>query len=195
MNSQIRIERSENFQETEVEVSGSMAFLSFKVRSRLGPRQRRAMALAFFRRIRPFLEYFSHANVWHSNASSASFKQNEERGLNVFASSDFPSATGNLGFEIRILRLEKGWNQQELARVARISRCHLSRVERGLIRPRRATLRQIEQALGAELRTLGPEASAIAGRLSGEGAFAVSGKVPKVESVHAIKIPHKDLET
>jgi hypothetical protein len=143
--------RSVYSRSTSFEVTGPLGHLLVRVTSRLAPRQRRELGVAFFRQIRPFLEYFRAAAVTHSESMFRDQFRAEQRGLTLFSASAWESATGRLGFGIRMRRLEKRWSQRDLAIRTGLSDRHLSRIERGLCFPQGATLRRLAKALGASI--------------------------------------------
>jgi DNA-binding XRE family transcriptional regulator len=140
-----------NRRESVFEISGPVGILSMRIKTRLSARERRAVAIAFFRQIRPFLEYFRTGRVHHFDGGSFGFRRGEERGVNVFRSASLGSAGGILGFEIRVQRLKKGWSQSELAQRAHLSHAHVSKIERGLCIPHSLTIRRLEFLLETAL--------------------------------------------
>lgn len=146
MKRRITIRRHPKTHSTNVSLSGPVVAIHLKVVSKLSPRQRRAIALSFFRQIKPCFKYFRAGGVFQSDSNSFDFFRNERRGVNLFRSSEFATPHGELGFKIRIRRLEKGWSQSKLATKAKLCDRHLSRIERGLCRPSRATLQKIERS-------------------------------------------------
>ena len=62
--------------------------------------------------------------------------------------------TMQLGQTIRALRQEQGLTQDEVARRARLSRWHLTRIEGGTYSPRIDTLRRIAKALKTDASSL-----------------------------------------
>jgi DNA-binding XRE family transcriptional regulator len=154
MKSKMVIKRDWRIPSTRVTLSGSAGRVSFEFVSRLRPRQRRALAVAFFRRVRPFIEEFTRGDVFHSDGST-DFRRNEVRGLTLFPSAEFDSTLGRLGYAIRTARLNKGLTQRATARKARISRKQLSIIERGLSCPHKATLQRLERVLDLPLPARG----------------------------------------
>ena len=75
----------------------------------------------------------------------------ERRGLNLFRSTPFESQQAQLGFRIRMERLESGWTQEELARQVGIQSHQISRIERGLCFPHLNTIRRFENVFGFEI--------------------------------------------
>jgi HTH-type transcriptional regulator / antitoxin HipB len=59
-----------------------------------------------------------------------------------------------VGAQIRRLRRERGWSQQELSQRAGLVQQNLSAYERGAAKPRLDTLSHILDALGAEIRVV-----------------------------------------
>jgi DNA-binding XRE family transcriptional regulator len=147
MKPRIFIRRSRKNQFTYMEVSGCLGEISIKVTSHLNARQRRAIALGFFRQIRPFLKYFRTGSAHHSENQLTDFFRNEARGLIIYPSEAISANAGRIGFAIRMQRLEMGLTQEALARRSGIIRSHLSKMERGLCLPRRTTFYQLERVL------------------------------------------------
>jgi transcriptional regulator with XRE-family HTH domain len=63
----------------------------------------------------------------------------------------------SLGIEIKKGRIDRHLQQQELAKMAGISRKHLSEIEREQVDPRFSIVQRIAQALGMSLDILGRE--------------------------------------
>lgn len=59
-----------------------------------------------------------------------------------------------LAKNIRRLRQEKGWSQEELAHEARIHRTYISDLERGVRNPTITIIERLAQTLGVEAREL-----------------------------------------
>lgn len=59
-----------------------------------------------------------------------------------------------VGDNIRFIRENKGWVQEDLAIVSKISRTYLSEIERGLKSPTTVTLEKIAKALKVSVATL-----------------------------------------
>ena len=142
----ILFERDWRTPSTRVTLIGFVGRISFEIVSRLPPKERRAVAVAFFRHIRPFLDRYSRGDVHHSDGSN-DFRRNEERGFTLFPSAEFDTKLGRLGFNIRMARLKRRRSQGQLALEAKISRKQLSLIERGLCCPHKATLQRLERAL------------------------------------------------
>jgi transcriptional regulator with XRE-family HTH domain len=58
----------------------------------------------------------------------------------------------NAGELLRRTRLDRGLNQDQLARRAATTRSHISRIERGTVSPSLKTLRRLVNAMGFDLR-------------------------------------------
>ena len=154
MSPSIQIQRSKHIQNTYqaqttiLELNGPIGSIQMRIRSRLSPRQRRTVGIAFMRQIRPFLEYFSTQSIYHTDHEITDFNRNDQRGLNLFSSADFSSKNAQCGFEIRMRRLEKGLSQQDLATQSGLSNRHLSKIERGICRPTHRTRMRLDAILG-----------------------------------------------
>ncbi len=59
-----------------------------------------------------------------------------------------------LGVRISQLRQDRGWTQKELAAKAGITQNHVSRIEKGRMTPRRATLSGIAEAFDVQIEDL-----------------------------------------
>lgn len=58
-------------------------------------------------------------------------------------------AESSFGDKVRKLREERGWGQQQLAKIAGLSQPAISRIERGLVQqPRLSVIKRLSQALG-----------------------------------------------
>lgn len=154
-----------------VEVHGTLARISIKISGRLKSRQRRAIAVALLRQVRPLLEHFSGGMIRHGE-DSTDFRRLEERGLNLFKSSSPCSPNGRLGFAIRMRRLELGLSLRALSSRAGLSVDQISRIERGLSRPQRRTLQSLGKALGNDF------AEEISERSPGQSSERSSGRSP-----------------
>jgi hypothetical protein len=97
--------------------------------------------------IREWLEYFQ-VTVLHHCEHVVGYRELERRGLPLFEHAGLKTPEGNLGFRIRMRRLELGWNQTELARRSLLSVKQLSRLERGHCRMRMITRIRLSRALG-----------------------------------------------
>ena len=152
----IRIQRSFENQETVATLWGAGAAIKIRISGPSCARQRRAIAVSFFRHIRPFFEFFREGTIDHLHDGRTNFYRNEQRGLNLFDSSSFNHPGARAGFRIRMLRLELGWSQKELSRHARVCRSQLSEIERGNCLPRLVTLKNIERALRIRREAIRP---------------------------------------
>ena len=63
----------------------------------------------------------------------------------------------SLGIEVKKGRIERRWQQEDLAQAAGISRKYLSQIENDRVDPRFSIVKRIAQALGVSLDTLGRE--------------------------------------
>lgn len=142
--------------DTHMELAGPLGRLDVVFRSRLRARQRRQIMIAFLRQMRPFLQYFRYATLRHSGSGDWYHFRAEDQGIPLFPASPWTSPAGELGYRIRMKRLKKGWSQEKLGRRAGIAWRHLSRLERGLCRPREHTLRRLESVLGISLIPFAP---------------------------------------
>lgn len=71
-----------------------------------------------------------------------------------------PPTYRHVGRVIHVLRQERGLRQAELAVITGLKQPNLSRIENGVVVPRRATLEKIAEALGVEVSALLDESQA-----------------------------------
>src|SRR6476659_8204457 len=62
---ELRISRAWDRRSTIMELTGPPVRLVLRIEARLSARQRRLLAVTFFRQIRPWLEYFSSSSLHH----------------------------------------------------------------------------------------------------------------------------------
>jgi DNA-binding XRE family transcriptional regulator len=120
--------------------------IDLRIVSHLSARQRRQIALTFFRQIRPWLQYLRSGAIYHLG-DSPDFRRAEERGIQLKTALDITTPKGLEAFRLRMRRLERRWTQAELAERVQMSRRQLSRIERGLHRPSARVARNLEYAL------------------------------------------------
>lgn len=65
----------------------------------------------------------------------------------------------NLGGRIRSIRIQRGMEQDELAKKAKITQSHLSKIETGESNPSIPSLKKIAEALGVDFEILFPSGS------------------------------------
>ena len=63
----------------------------------------------------------------------------------------------SLGIEVKKGRIDRRWQQEDLAQAAGISRKYLSQIENDRVDPRFSIVKRLAQALGVSLDTLGRE--------------------------------------
>jgi DNA-binding XRE family transcriptional regulator len=129
------------------------AFFSvrFTVEGRLTMRQRRAIALALARDNLSKLECLRETRILHSDGDFSPLTQDYWRGISLAQAPTLASDNGKLGVIIRIRRLALGLTQAELARLAGLTRTHLSRIERGHFLPLASNVYALEKVLGVTL--------------------------------------------
>lgn len=162
--------------------------LYFKIESRLPPRARRTMALAFFRQNRPFFAWIRTASIKHFDSYDFKSVRDVEKGVTVFPGRGVDTALGRLGFRIRMRRLQLGLTQVELAKRASIARGNLSLLERGLRHPRVPTLLAIFEVLKlkkGEHANISPRSL---------GSHLRPEHVKKTEELTAGDLPYHELE-
>lgn len=133
-------------QMTVVRASNSHLSLTLQIQGGFGPRRRRAIALLFFRQLRPLLAQFRAISLSHWEDHSADELRKIKRGLPLFRHGNPCSKAAKLGFDLRMSRLKNGWNQKTLAALAGISSDQVSRIERALCQPRPETRKALESA-------------------------------------------------
>jgi hypothetical protein len=131
---------------TMLTATGPLAEIRLEIRGRLCPRQRRAIAIQFFRQLRPWLELLENTRIHHLEDDHFHFERERLRGVKLFQHRNLGSPATALGFKIRMQRLEGGYTLHQLARKAEIHPGHLSEIERGLHLPRRGVRRKLEAA-------------------------------------------------
>lgn len=119
--------------------------------SRLTKRMRRQLALVLVQGVHEQLEKVSVPFLEHRDGHWLQWLKEMERGLSFAQAPNLETEMGELGFRIRLARLDLGWTQEELGKRARIPPSTLSRIEHGLRRPRARTLRRITNALDLRL--------------------------------------------
>jgi DNA-binding XRE family transcriptional regulator len=123
-----------------------------------GPRdldERTALSLAILRRITDFFganhtdpNAYQSGWICHYTHSYANNYLREPKGIFLRNALKTETKEQPVGFGIRMLRLQNGWNQSELAHHAGVNRTHLSQIEKGKCKIRPETLAKIEKALG-----------------------------------------------
>ena len=61
-----------------------------------------------------------------------------------------------IGEQVRMLRNERGWTQQELARLSGLPQSHISRIEKGRLSASAMTVDRLAKAFGVEVSKLDP---------------------------------------
>lgn len=131
---------------THLTLNGPIASIDLRIRTRLSTRQRRQIALTFFRQLEPWLRYFRSYAIHHPDTTFG-FIRTESRGIELRTARDLHSPVGRYAFRLRMRRLDRRWTQAELAKQCQMSRTQLSRIERGLHRPSRRIFAKLEYAL------------------------------------------------
>ncbi len=135
--------------QTRVRIWGGYAEIELTISERLTTRQRRTIATAFFRHLRPWLEWFDRLSVRHEENSSYGFTRDVQRGQKWLDDEkpEVPIRKQALGLEIRLRRQEVGLTQAELAQRAGISRKQVMRIERGQVEAHGSTLARLREGL------------------------------------------------
>jgi DNA-binding XRE family transcriptional regulator len=131
--------------QTYIRYDGHPVTIEFRLHARLPAKARRALMVSLFREVRPWLEMFTGSMMAQSDRWT-SF----ERPVHHPILESATRSQGALGLRIRMLRLERGLTLAQLSEKAGLNLGHLSELERGLLKPRPATLLKLERALGAE---------------------------------------------
>jgi DNA-binding XRE family transcriptional regulator len=139
---------------TELEVKFGSAGIVLQIWGPTSRRKRRALALAIHERIKPLFgvnpeDREKNENGWiaHGDLDGLNWYKSVLRGLSLRQAQSTETPEQQLGYEIRMKRLDLGWSQQELAKRSGVQRTHLSRIEHGRLRVLPQTVERILQAL------------------------------------------------
>lgn len=132
---------------TTLELSHPDYELRIELVSELGKRERRAIARNLLRSLRPWLSGPNQMVLHHSGNGVTCNQRTLERGFREFEEGQAGSEAAAIGSEIRMVRLKIGMSQEEAAAQIGIPRGYLSRIERGLHRPRKKLLTRIREVL------------------------------------------------
>lgn len=143
----IRLRRYQEARTSILTINHPYATLELRIRAKTSPQHRRTVAVALCRQLRPWVENAWAAYLEHADRYSNHWRD-EERGIFLADAVPVSHPEGSLGFRIRMRRLDFGWKQEVLAQRTGLSVCRISRIERGKIRPRGATLKILEIVLG-----------------------------------------------
>jgi DNA-binding XRE family transcriptional regulator len=153
----MRFKRRNEYGITTLELNGTEMDLQIKLVSKLGKKERRAVARSFLQQIRPWIKCFTRSEIYHSVNRRQDLASSETSALSPFEAKPLQARSGAIGFQIRMKRLKLGQSQSLLAEQLGIRRSHLSDIERGLHLPHPRTRLKIEQLLEIQL-TQGDEA-------------------------------------
>lgn len=131
----LKLKRTLKYEITTVEISNDAFDLQLKLISQLGPRERRVLARAFLRQLKPLLKMFSKSILGQNSHPPIFNVRNLRHKFRAFHSSPVTTDPGRFGFEIRMKRLKLGLTQQEVADQIGFNRTHLSDIERGVHHP------------------------------------------------------------
>jgi hypothetical protein len=143
---------------TTIEATGGIGGVQVRISSSWAPQLRRTIGLSLIRSMRPILQYLRDFEILHEG-EMVSLPRLEERAPSLESAPDFNTEAGRLGFEIRTKRLMIGWTQQELAERAKTNFRHLSRIELGRVKVRRALLIRIQESFNSILSGGEPDGS------------------------------------
>jgi transcriptional regulator with XRE-family HTH domain len=87
------------------------------------------------------------------------------------------TAEGDLATALILLRIVRGWNQEDLARASGVTNSSISEYERGKKLPELATLRRLMGAMGYPLAAI-DEAAAFIAHIRSRAALFAGGAVP-----------------
>jgi DNA-binding XRE family transcriptional regulator len=124
---------------TTLELQSKDFDLELKLVSRLSKRERRAIIRGFLRHIKPWLAHLRDGAIDHPNCAIIRSTRARQRGISKDQGLLFDDPRAKLGYEIRMKRLRMGLTQKDLATKLKISRPHLSSMERGQFTPRAKT--------------------------------------------------------
>lgn len=139
---------------TELRISSPGLRITFILEGPSSFRLRKALALAIFGDLDARLQVLGNSWIRHhfeSRRPSHADPSLDEAPFSLLQAPTIATPLGRLGFIVRAKRLTLGLTQDELARLARLRRTHLSRVERGFHLPHEDTLLALERALGMTL--------------------------------------------
>jgi DNA-binding XRE family transcriptional regulator len=148
MGKRITARRNKPVRTTVLTATGPLAEIQLRVTARLCPRQRRDIAIRFFRQVRPWLAMLENTRIHHLEDDRYNFERERVTGVRLFKYRKLDSPSAAIGFKIRIQRLELGYTLQDLADKAGINAGHLSEIERGLFSPSLQLRKKLEAALG-----------------------------------------------
>jgi DNA-binding XRE family transcriptional regulator len=123
---------------TQLRVEALDSSITLSITSRANKRQRRALALAL---LRDFRHHFSEITFTELRFTDHAVMPDHNRRPHVDNSAPptLQTPQGRFGFLVRVRRLALGMTQLELAKIVRMERTHLSRLERGQFRPNELT--------------------------------------------------------
>jgi DNA-binding XRE family transcriptional regulator len=148
MFTRLQISRNLPYGMTGLELRGPDSELHVKFLSRSTKAERRLVILSFIRQIRPWIGRFTEATMDHSRDGLVRDRRSIERSHSILEQATNGSGPTEIGFHIRMRRLELGFTQAELAEKVGIARSHLSSIERGTHHPRSITRSRLELVLG-----------------------------------------------
>ena len=121
--------------------------VTFKIEGHLSKRQRRAIALAIFRKLSPEFSFIGSCWILHDDMGQFHRFPEFERGISMKQAPSFDGIKGKFGFLVRLRRLSLGWTQKELSDQAGLCRTQVSRIERGKHIPHALNIRKLERVL------------------------------------------------
>lgn len=135
----IRLTRHYQYRLTTLELCGPVLDMEIRLLSKMSKTETRTIAREMLAQLRPWLRYFDHTGISQDRRGIC-------RGLSKPIGPSRP--TSQVGFDIRLKRLERGWSQTELAEKIKITRAHLSDLERGLYVPRARLKSELARVFG-----------------------------------------------
>jgi DNA-binding XRE family transcriptional regulator len=148
------IRKNRQYSSTRVLFNSRLCRVTLHIQGGHSPRARRTFALALIRELSPALRAIANPKILHEDAHWSQWIHAENRETSLKQAPCIGDSDGQLGFAIRMRRLEIGLSQESLSKAAGITAAYLSQIEKGRHRPRLDTLRRIEAALG---RRPGPD--------------------------------------
>jgi DNA-binding XRE family transcriptional regulator len=97
------------------------------------------VALLVYRRIREAFEIVNIAKIHDSEGHVGNFWHDYDRDVSLLQATQVNTPAQKFGSQVRILRLQSGWTQSQLAEKAGIGRPYLSQIEHGKRSPGRRT--------------------------------------------------------
>lgn len=116
---------------SKLRIHGSGFTLVVSVQSNYPKRFRRNILLSLYRHVKTEFAQFSATMLTHDDSSVLDMAKDFTRPVSIHQAVKLSGRRPNEGFSVRVRRLKFGATQKELAKLAGVSRTHLSAVEHG----------------------------------------------------------------